>query len=460
MVENPTHTRQRDVVLCGLPGEAESHNINSEDGLQNDSHSFAEQQLAHVCSADSVHEKLRSSSGEHQPQPSVMNSGRSAPLAQQSSLLASESRPIQQSSLNHARPARVIQQSSLPVFESEPVSQPSVNHLTPARDTLNILNSHFVRGSVVQQGSVTAGQPSITTNSQNILQPNANEQATSLVRLERWQGHRDYGVSILDDTVNQWNPMLHTYINRSIATVLMSRGDAAVATNIGDKDYKIRRWQLNRLSEQLGAASLKPDNVVVPQCKLHNDSSVSLSDCGTLLAAFVPTGTYQGRCILSVFSTTPGSNFARCLFTHRFGPNAITVSFSPRSSDLLLVGLASRRLHVYSRQQVVGQALRLVRSGEGEASCEDLGQLRHLAQEPDPSAHVSINAATWLPEPHAGLAYATITGQIFVARPWVGAEDERLLKTVGTQTRPVARHITDQLSEMLGLVDEDAGVRF
>ena len=60
-------------------------------------------------------------------------------------------------------------------------------------------------------------------------------------------------------------------------------------------------------------------NMIVPQCKLHNDSSVDISQDGRLLTTFVHTHRgFPDDYILAVYSLNPES-LGQCLYTKSFG---------------------------------------------------------------------------------------------------------------------------------------------
>ena len=161
--------------------------------------------------------------------------------------------------------------------------------------------------------------------------------------------------------------------------------------------------------------------------------------------------------ILAVFSLRP-SSLGQCLYTKRFGPNAISVSISPRS-NYVMVGLASKRvsLLMVSPALMVAQVYRLTSPGAGEASMTHETDLIHpsRAREGEPRAHVSVNSGRFLPGVGEGLVYGTNKGDLHLCRPgprniqdktWTMttspshrrhnriAHDQRQSLTTGTQT--------------------------
>lgn len=96
----------------------------------------------------------------------------------------------------------------------------------------------------------------------------ANGDARWLNLETRQVAHRDYGVPILDQTVNMPRT-LRRLINQTIAGLIFGRGDGAVACNILGVNYKIRRWDMRSTSDITVQIA---NNCVVKQCKIHNDS--------------------------------------------------------------------------------------------------------------------------------------------------------------------------------------------
>ena len=111
-----------------------------------------------------------------------------------------------------------------------------------------------------------------------------------------------------------------------------------MANNIIPDTHRIQRWDLR--------PCLVPDisdptaNVLVAHCKLHNDASVDVAQDGSLIAAIVPSlRGFPDSNILAVFSLRVDT-LGQCLYTKRLGPNAISVSLSPRwPHEFLAAGL-------------------------------------------------------------------------------------------------------------------------
>ena len=60
-------------------------------------------------------------------------------------------------------------------------------------------------------------------------------------------------------------------------------------------------------------------NVIVPFCKIHNDSSIDVSQDGTLLGVFVPSEYgFPVDAELKVLSLRK-SNFGQCIYSRKYG---------------------------------------------------------------------------------------------------------------------------------------------
>ncbi|CAC5390862.1 Activating molecule in BECN1-regulated autophagy protein 1 [Mytilus coruscus] len=170
--------------------------------------------------------------------------------------------------------------------------------------------------------------------------------------LQRHHLHPHYSVSILDDTINRPHDAVQRAINHTIAGAFMGRGEAAVASNIVNQTYRIQYWDM--------ISNAVPD----------------ISD----------------------------------------GPNAISVSISPRNQHVL-VGLAAKRLiWVFTTNQLVGQIYKLDNANTGENSTKHVMDIMHPC-DIDIRSHVSVNSARWMPTPGHGIVYGTNRGDLQICRP-------------------------------------------
>jgi len=142
---------------------------------------------------------------------------------------------------------------------------------------------------------------------------------------------------------------------------------------------------------------------------------VDLSPCGRLLVALVPDSV---GVTLSVFSLEE-STMGQLLYTWGFGPNAVSVSFSPLSR-YVVVGLASSR-YLSPQREVVAQILRLgERPKHGQSGgvlMEHVGNMSQPLVGTGSSQLISLNCVRWLPKPGEGLVYGTNRGTLCICRP-------------------------------------------
>ncbi|XP_046346371.1 activating molecule in BECN1-regulated autophagy protein 1A-like isoform X1 [Haliotis rufescens] len=280
----------------------------------------------------------------------------------------------------------------------------------------------FLRGDS-QQSTVTQPPlppPSVSSVRVTPSREDAYQEDRSWHALQQRHLHPHYSVSILDDTLNRPNDALHAAINRAIAGhgmnisgAFMGTGEPAVASNIIPQTHRIQRWDFTKC--EIPDISQSKANIVVPHCKLHNDASCDISQDATFLATFVPSHRgFPDDNILAVFSLHPDS-FAQCLFTKSFGPNAISVSMSPRN-QCVMVGLAAKRLSwVFTSNQLVAQVYKLDKKSAGENSMRHVSDVFHPC-DMDIRTHVSVNSARWLRGVGEGLVYGTNRGDLHICR--------------------------------------------
>ena len=209
---------------------------------------------------------------------------------------------------------------------------------------------------------------------------------------------------------------IQTTINHAIANALAERGDILMASNITSTTYRLQWWDFTQLDmPSLGEVH---SNVIVERCKLHNDASTDISADGRLLSAFVPSENgfiaFGNVCVFSL----QNYNLGQCLFSQKFGPNAISVSFSPLGR-YLLVGLAAKKYRVpfFPAQQLVAQVFKFndIQDGTSEDMEESMEHILDVNYE-YPSTrtvyNVSSNAAFWHPVIGSGLVYGTNKGEV------------------------------------------------
>ncbi|XP_030844730.1 activating molecule in BECN1-regulated autophagy protein 1 [Strongylocentrotus purpuratus] len=243
--------------------------------------------------------------------------------------------------------------------------------------------------------------------------------------------HSHYSTSLFDNTQPP-SPSVHYAINRAIANALAGRGQMAVANNISNRTHRLQWWDMSDffLPDITDAQS----NVIVSECKIHNDASVDISS-DRRLAAFIPSHMgFPDHGVLAVCSLER-HNLGEVLFTKSFGPNAITVSLSP-SGNYILVGLAARRLQWQMFHGLMADVYQLQKPEAGEDSMTFVNRIIHPL-DPQQRLVVSVNIARWIPRPGAGLVYGTNRGIYASALPSeIDNEDEPVVSESTSTSEP------------------------
>ncbi|CAG2197955.1 Activating molecule in BECN1-regulated autophagy protein 1 [Mytilus edulis] len=309
------------------------------------------------------------------------------------------------------------------------------------RDRTHLLET-ALRTSVSSPRQSLPTPPVVSSNSSSRTEVSSSSSNTWQT-LQRHHLHPHYSVSILDDTINRPHDAVQRAINHTIAGAFMGRGEAAVASNIVNQTYRIQYWDM--IANAVPDISDEKVNIIVPHCKLHNDASCDISQDGTLLATFAPSHRgFPDDNIMAVYSLLP-QTVGQCLYTKSFGPNAISVSISPRNQHVL-VGLAAKRLiWVFTTNQLVGQIYKLDNANTGK-TLKHVMDIMHPC-DIDIRSHVSVNSARWMPTPGHGLVYGTNRGDLQICRPGSlkVSEDEERASTSSSISR---RNIL--LDHMLG----------
>nr|CAB3221372.1 activating molecule in BECN1-regulated autophagy protein 1 [Phallusia mammillata] len=176
--------------------------------------------------------------------------------------------------------------------------------------------------------------------------------------------------------------------------------------------YRLQWWDFSKL--ELPEISRSDINVIVPQCKVYNDSSVDISKDGTKLATFIPAelNFVPDSMQVAVFSLEP-STLGQNIFRKSIGPNAVCLSLSPLGG-YIAVGVKNRVYSQEGRQLYrfpMAQILRV-----GHKGCEALSTVVHHVNHPvipdTPQRFVNINTIAWLPGVGQGLVYGTNNGEL------------------------------------------------
>lgn len=182
---------------------------------------------------------------------------------------------------------------------------------------------------------------------------------------------------------------------------------AAVTPN-----HRIQVWEFNRAGEGNGIIpnitnALK--NVVVSECKIHNDASVDIASDGSVLVTLLPSNSYLNITNRLGIYSLEWETLGQILYITTFDQNAVSVSLSPLSRHLV-VGLASRRVSIMPSEQWTLARIFLL-DGRRMAFGR-LSLMKEIEQSRDTNFVMSVNCIRWLPTSGQGLVFATNTGQL------------------------------------------------
>nr|CAD7455842.1 unnamed protein product [Timema tahoe] len=198
-------------------------------------------------------------------------------------------------------------------------------------------------------------------------------------------------------------------ISSSAGQETMYLGETALV-----QSHRIQVWDFSKFNiPKIGNVK---ENIVVAECKIHNDASVDVSRDNKILVALLPNGRYNSTTMLGVYSLE-WSSLGQCLYMTSFEQNAVSVSLSPTNRHLL-VGLATRRM-VPSDHTIIAQIFYL----DGAHPIPDKevgikGRLRHARNIEQCRNHssLSVNCIRWLPTPGQGFVYGTNSGFLRILR--------------------------------------------
>ncbi|KAK3927156.1 Activating molecule in BECN1-regulated autophagy protein 1 [Frankliniella fusca] len=193
--------------------------------------------------------------------------------------------------------------------------------------------------------------------------------------------------------------------------------------NFTTEEHRIHRIQLWDFSKgDIPDISDGDENVVVAECKIHNDASVDISADGHLLVALLPAPRPTANPYLP--TSPPGQtigvyslvwdSLGQLLYTTNLDQPAVSVALSP-SAAYLLVGLATRRamLPMPSDQNALAQIFRLegAKPGRPIGARGRLNFTRNIEAQND-NVSVGINCIRWAPVSGQGIVYGTNTGSL------------------------------------------------
>jgi len=167
---------------------------------------------------------------------------------------------------------------------------------------------------------------------------------------------------------------------------------------------------------------------VVREAKIHNDASVDVSPCGSLLVTLVPSNLPMTT-VVGVFSLRRGPTLGQCYATFSLESSAVSVSLSPTARHLL-VGLttsrAAGRLGAAANGSagdhgVMAQIFRIQMPWERRAGAQggaaERGRLVHRRDlNQAEQGQAALNCIRWVPVAGQGIVYATNTGLLKIMR--------------------------------------------
>ncbi|XP_065652866.1 activating molecule in BECN1-regulated autophagy protein 1B isoform X1 [Hydra vulgaris] len=282
---------------------------------------------------------------------------------------------------------------------SSPCYNASVSKENSINERLELQNCIKCRENSINQSS--SSLRSVNGNSGDTRNSTPNTQVTQTETLADNVMHQ-----IMETQL--YNPAVRLLIARTFA----AHGSIAVASNIAETTNRIQLWNSSNESE--------PDvknttaNVIIPRCKIHNDNSIDISSDGSLLAAFLPIKYNSPMDIeLQVISLKP-ENYLNCIYSKKFGPNAVSVSFSPLY-NYIVVGLASRKFErclSVPKKQVIGQILELQIDSEKQSpDSKDIFNIVHENSYTN-EYHFSVNTVRFHPMPGMGIVYGSNRGHV------------------------------------------------
>ncbi|XP_053979156.1 putative uncharacterized protein DDB_G0277255 isoform X1 [Hylaeus volcanicus] len=245
--------------------------------------------------------------------------------------------------------------------------------------------------------------------------------------------------------------------------------------NLGEiQSYRVQAWDFS--NGEIPDITNSEKNIVVHECKIHNDASVDISSDGKLLAALLPSGRINVTTTLGVYSLQ-WETLGEKIYSTKIDQSVVSVSISPTQQHLL-VGLG-RKIHVPAKPFFMASIYKLVDTesqddkrtslDENDAkynlckttnfynktaectnyinsstcnlrehnadndrlygqdwntcnmeSCLNINDkkknmvlIRELLQNNrETTGYVSLNCIRWAPQPGQGLVYATNTGQL------------------------------------------------
>ncbi|XP_051154473.1 probable serine/threonine-protein kinase DDB_G0282963 isoform X2 [Leptopilina boulardi] len=121
-------------------------------------------------------------------------------------------------------------------------------------------------------------------------------------------------------------------------------------------NYRVQAWDFS--DGEIPDITNPEKNVVVRECKIHNDASIDISADGTMLATALPSGRINATTTLGVYSLQ-WENLGERVYSTVTDQTVVSLSMSPAGQHLL-VGIGSRRIHIPTRPLPMALIYKLV----------------------------------------------------------------------------------------------------
>ncbi|XP_024085134.1 uncharacterized protein LOC106665611 isoform X2 [Cimex lectularius] len=185
--------------------------------------------------------------------------------------------------------------------------------------------------------------------------------------------------------------------------------------------HRIQAWDFTNFA--LPEIHNSDKNLVVGECKIHNDASVDISNDGKILVTLLSAQRFNVSTMLGIYSLN-WNTLGQCLYKTSFDQSAVSVSLSPTTKHLI-VGLASRRINfLHCEKQTIAQIYKLEKIESDSSSKEEpsgrtkgiLTLVKDLEISREITDYFNLNCIRWAPTAGEGFVYATNAGKLRILR--------------------------------------------
>ncbi|KAJ8680468.1 hypothetical protein QAD02_016255 [Eretmocerus hayati] len=143
------------------------------------------------------------------------------------------------------------------------------------------------------------------------------------------------------------------------------------------QSYRIQAWDFSSIPEIHDPMK----NVIVRDCKIQNDASIDISSDGALIAALLPSSRTNPMTSIGVYSLH-WETLGEKVYSTQTDQQVISVSISPTKQHVL-VGLASRRIHIPTRSVPMAFIYKLVEPEKALQAAVDQAEGAQNQNRPD-----------------------------------------------------------------------------